>query len=178
MTEYAVFLRGINISGKNKIAMPHLLSALEDAGFSDVKTYLNSGNITLSSEKADTAQIRRDIEKMLPEKFGFSVPVYVIKIAVLLQILENAPSWWGLPDTETYDNLIFILTDDTPSDICSALGEPTEELERINVYGSVIFWTFDRAKYQKCAWWHRTAQKGIAERLTIRTANTLRKMLK
>lgn len=44
MSRYIALLRGINISGKNKISMPELKTALGEKGFADVKTYLNSGN--------------------------------------------------------------------------------------------------------------------------------------
>lgn len=71
------------------------------------------------------------------------------------------------------DNLIFILSDDTPEDICKVIGVPTEDLEQIQIYQNVIFWTFDRNKYQKCNWWKKTASKEVADRLTIRTANTI-----
>ena len=46
MTRYIALLRGINISGKNKISMQELKSALGEKGFAVVKTYLNSGNVT------------------------------------------------------------------------------------------------------------------------------------
>ena len=45
MARYIALLRGINISGKNKISMPELKTALGEKGFADVKTYLNSGNV-------------------------------------------------------------------------------------------------------------------------------------
>ena len=48
---YAAFLRGINISGKNKIPMAELKKAFEEAGFEDVITLLNSGNILFTSNK-------------------------------------------------------------------------------------------------------------------------------
>ena len=47
MARYIALLRGINISGKNKISMPELKTALGEKGFADVKTYLNSGNVPL-----------------------------------------------------------------------------------------------------------------------------------
>ena len=49
MTRYIALLRGINISGKNKISMPELKAAFIDAGFDDVRTHLNSGNVIFSS---------------------------------------------------------------------------------------------------------------------------------
>ena len=48
MDRYAAFLRGINISGKNKISMGELKAGFEALGFSEVRTILNSGNVTFS----------------------------------------------------------------------------------------------------------------------------------
>ena len=75
------------------------------------------------------------------------------------------------------DNLIFILSSETPEEICALIGEPSEGLERIQQDNTVIFWSFDRKAYQKCNWWKKTASAGIAEKLTIRTANTLKKLV-
>ena len=49
MAKHIVLLRGINIGPRNRIAMPALREALEDAGFTDVQTYLQSGNVVLES---------------------------------------------------------------------------------------------------------------------------------
>lgn len=49
MKKYIALLRGINISGKNKIPMPLLTSCFELCGFAEVKTYINSGNVIFSS---------------------------------------------------------------------------------------------------------------------------------
>jgi uncharacterized protein (DUF1697 family) len=49
MRTYIALLRGINISGKNKISMPLLKAAFEEIGFSNVSTYINSGNVIFSS---------------------------------------------------------------------------------------------------------------------------------
>ena len=124
MRKYIAFLRGINISGRNKISM------------SDLKT----------------------------EKENLS------------DILDHAPHWWGTGNKEKYDNLIFVITEDTTDEICDMLGRPSDGLESVQVYKDVIFWTFDRKAYQKCNWWKKTAGAGIAEKLTIRTANTVKKM--
>ncbi|MBQ3686468.1 MAG: DUF1697 domain-containing protein, partial [Treponema sp.] len=92
------------------------------------------------------------------------------------ELLAAAPEWWGSGDKESCDNLIFILSADTPQEICAMLGEPSKGLERMQVCRNAIFWTFDRKRYQKCSWWKKTAGSGIAEKLTIRTAQTVRKV--
>lgn len=175
MKKYIALLRGVNISGKNKITMPELKGCFEEAGFSDVSTYLNSGNVKFSTDVDNSEAI---IERRIKEKFGLEIPVYVIEIGLLNDILENAPTWWNSGDKSRYDNLIFILSDDTPEDICKVIGVPTEDLEQIQIYQNVIFWTFDRNKYQKCNWWKKTASKEVADRLTIRTANTIERICK
>ena len=173
MNSYAVFLRGVNISGKNKIPMGELKACLTRAGFGDVRTKLNSGNIVLTAAEAD---VREKVESAIGETFGLRVPVFVLPMEKLEDILLHAPGWWGTEDKNLYDNLIFILSDDTPAEIAALLGEPSEGLERVEIYRNVIFWTFDQQAYQKCSWWKRTAASGIADRLTIRTAGTLRKL--
>ena len=53
MKRFIALLRGINISGKNKIAMPELKNCFEGLLFTEVKTYLNSGNVIFSSNEED-----------------------------------------------------------------------------------------------------------------------------
>lgn len=69
------------------------------------------------------------------------------------------------------------MSDDSAEQIREAIGQPSENLEQIEIYKNVIFWTFDINKYQKCNCWKRTAENGIAEKLTIRTANTVNKLI-
>lgn len=58
------------------------------------------------------------------------------------------------------------------------IGEPSAELEKVQIYGNTAFWSFDRKLYAKANWWKKTAAPGIGEMITIRTANTLRKIVK
>lgn len=176
MERYAAFLRGINISGKNKISMSDLKKELEKMNFAYVVTYLNSGNILFSSDNSNALELKSQIEIMIDDKFGLKIPVHVIRYDQLRDILYHAPEWWGTDDEDKYHNLIFIISSDTAGDICDLIGEPTRDLEIIQVYKNVIFWTFDRKKYSKCSWWKKTASAGIAEKLTIRTAKTVKKI--
>ena len=176
MNRYFALLRGVNISGKNKIRMPVLKAELEQAGFCDVVTVLNSGNIVFSSGSSDHFSLRQNIETVIREKFDLEIPVYVNEAKELNEVLAHAPDFWNSGDPAWYDNLIFILSDDSPQEIAALLGQPTAELEKTEIYGPAIFWTFDRKRYQKCAWWKKTADRGIGEKLTIRTANTMMKV--
>lgn len=85
MNQFIVLLRGINVSGKNKLPMADLRDLLSYLGFKNVQTYIQSGNIILNSEKGkdDVSQV---ISKSIKEKFGYDVPV----IVKTRQELENA----------------------------------------------------------------------------------------
>ena len=176
MKRYVAFLRNINISGKNKISMAELKKGFEALGFEEVKTYLNSGNVSFKSVESDLKSLISRIEYMINERFGLDISVYVISKEELADILQNAPDWWGNENKEIYDNLIFIIPPAACLDVIGELGNPKEGLERIQAYKRVIFWSFSRKDYQKTNWWSKTASAGIGKKLTIRTANTVRKI--
>ena len=178
MKRYIALLRGINISGKNKIAMAELKSGFMKLGYDDVLTHLNSGNVVFSTDKNDETVLADKIKYMIQEQFSLDIPVFVILQEKLQDILCNAPDWWGTDNKGIYDNLIFVMPNFTAEIIAEKIGEPTKELEQIYIYNNVIFWSFDKAKYAKANWWKKTASIGIGEAITIRTANTLRKIAK
>lgn len=176
MKRYIALLRGINISGKNKISMSELKQCFIEHGFTDVVTHLNSGNVVFSIQEKDENMIAHEIEEMVKEHFGFAIPVYVISQERLRDLLKAAPEWWGQDNAEIYDNLIFVMPPYDAENISAKIGEPTHELEQVFICDNVIFWSFDRKKYAKANWWKKTASAGIGEVITIRTANTVKKI--
>ena len=70
MKRYIALLRGINISGKNKVPMAELKQGFEKLNYTEVKTYLNSGNVIFSSDEADTIKLTSQIEEMIKNQFG------------------------------------------------------------------------------------------------------------
>lgn len=177
MKRYVALLRGVNISGKNKIAMPQLKAVLEENGFQQVVTYLNSGNVAFSSEE-EASVLAEKIKGIILEQFTWKIPVFVMEQETLSALLCEAPDWWGTDDKAVYDNLIFLLSDASAEEMSEKIGAPTEGLEKVQLCRRAIFWSFDRARYAKANWWKKTAGEGIGEHLTIRKANTLRKIAK
>lgn len=96
----------------------------------------------------------------------------------LEDILMNSPDWWGDANKDIYDNLIFILPPATFEEVYKAIGEPNKAYEKIYNYENAIFWSFIRKDYVKTSWWTKTANSQIKDRITIRTANTMRKIKK
>lgn len=176
MKRYIALLRGINISGKNKISMPELKAHFIELGYNEVITYLNSGNVAFSTDETDETHLAENICSMIKEQFSLDISVYVISREQLKNLLNKAPEWWGTADDSIYDNLIFVMPSATAEEIAEKIGEPTKELEQVYICENVIFWSFDRTKYAKANWWKKTASVGIGDYLTIRTANTVRKI--
>ncbi|MCI2055981.1 MAG: DUF1697 domain-containing protein [Oscillibacter sp.] len=177
MKRYIAFLRGINISGKNKVPMAELKNTFETLDFLEVKTYLNSGNVIFSSNEDDMMNLTSRIRVMLKSRFEFDIPVFVMPKDDLETLLHHAPAWWGSENQEIYDNLIFIMPPATFAEVFNEMGEPKEGLEKIEAYKNAIFWSFSRKDYQKTNWWSKTASVNIKNSLTIRTANTIRKIV-
>ena len=102
MKRYIAFLRGVNISGKNKVPMTRLKNEFEKLEYKEVKTYLNSGNVIFSSDKNNIKSITKQIVTIIKKQFSLDIPIFVIEKEELEDILRNAPDWWGNKDKEIY----------------------------------------------------------------------------
>lgn len=175
--KYIALLRGINISGKNKISMPELKKLLEENNYQNVSTYLNSGNIIFECNIDNKETIMNNIHTLIKTKFLLDIPVYITTDKELETILNNSSKWWGSSNKEIYDNLIFIIPPTKYEEVYNTIGSPKEGLEQIEEYNNCIFWSFDLNNYRKSNWWVKTASTDIKDKITIRTANTMRKIL-
>jgi len=77
MNTYVALMRGINIGGRNKISMTLLKKHTQDAGFTDVETYINSGNLIFTSSEQDPLVVSEKIEKLIKRHFDLDVPVLI-----------------------------------------------------------------------------------------------------
>lgn len=91
MKTYISLLRGINVSGKNLIKMEALRAMYENLGFSDVATYVQSGNVVFRTGEAAFETIAEQINHQIKKKFGFDVPVLVMDPGRLKQIVASNP---------------------------------------------------------------------------------------
>jgi len=91
MTKYLALLRGINVGGHKKILMADLRELFEQNGFTDVKSYIQSGNVVFNSEIMDETVLTEKIETMIDEKYDFIVPVRIRTAAQMQKIIEDLP---------------------------------------------------------------------------------------
>lgn len=174
--KYIVLLRGINISGKNKISMNELKSKLEGYNYKNVITYLNSGNIILESNETKD-EVVTNIHYLIQNEFKLNIPVFVMTNDELNDLLDNSPKWWDVDNKENYTNVIFILKPHTYEEIQLSLGRLNDSVERIEEYKNSIFWMYKLKDYRKSTWWVKTASSDVKDFITIRTKNTVKKLL-
>jgi uncharacterized protein (DUF1697 family) len=104
MITYIALLRGINVGGHKKIKMAELRENLAKHGFQNVQTYIQSGNIILSSDKSKES-VNQIIKASIQEDFGFEVPVLTLTLEAIKAVLKNSP-FQKIADTK---NLYFTL---------------------------------------------------------------------
>ena len=90
MPRQAILLRGINLGAANRLSMPELRDALTSEGFTDVETYMQSGNIVVSYA-ASPAGLAAEIKRLLSERFDLSVPVLVLTCDQLAAAVRQNP---------------------------------------------------------------------------------------
>ncbi|MWV42342.1 DUF1697 domain-containing protein [Paenibacillus sp. HJL G12] len=90
MTVYAALLRGINVGGHNKIKMAELREILEAAGCKQVQTYIQSGNVVLTSD-LDAPSLQRLIETEIQNAFGLNIPVVIRSSSDFEAIMRQCP---------------------------------------------------------------------------------------
>jgi uncharacterized protein (DUF1697 family) len=105
---YLALLRGINVGGKNLIRMPELRASFERAGFTNVTTYIQSGNVLLDTKVKDPMKLSARIEQVLVTDFGCSSVVVVVTQDQLQDVMQKAPPGFGSdPERYRYD-VVFI----------------------------------------------------------------------
>ena len=90
---YILLLRGINVGGKNKVVMRELSVLLTDAGFEEVGSYINSGNLFFGSDEQKEHCISK-IRSLLEAQYYFPIPFALLTKEEYLEERDALPDWW------------------------------------------------------------------------------------
>ena len=93
MATYIGFLRAINLGAKRKFPKAAIIAAVEKAGFTDVETYINTGNVRFDTTLRSRAKIEAALEKAFEAEAGFAVPTIVFTQKELVAIADEAESF-------------------------------------------------------------------------------------
>jgi uncharacterized protein (DUF1697 family) len=106
-TRYVALLRGINVGGRNKVAMADLRDAFTGAGFDDVSTYIASGNVLFSSERP-AASLEDEIEAALEARLELPLVVAVRSQRQVRAVVDGAPDAFVALDGTHHRDVVFL----------------------------------------------------------------------
>ena len=174
-TQYLALLRGINVGGKNIIKMADLKACFENIGFTDVVTYIQSGNVLFKSAEKDKVKLINKIEKVLSERFNYKSRIVTVTHKQLKKVVEGAQRGFGKnADKYRYD-VIFLKEPLTPNE---AMKNVSAKEGVDNAYAGEYVLYFSRL-IRKAAQSHLTKiiTLPVYQNMTIRNWSTTTKLL-
>jgi len=169
----AVLLRGVNLGGRNRVSMPALREALEEEGFTEVVTHLQSGNVVLTSRKG-VKRVASDVERLLAERFGLDVGVVVRTKRDLSAVVARNPLGKIATDPKRYQ--VTFLAAPLKASVLAELEAVAANGERIeNVGREVYAWHPNGVGRSKLA--VLLAGKGLGVTATARNWKTVTRLL-
>ena len=173
MARLIVLLRGINIGPRNRISMPELREALEDAGYDDVRTYLQSGNVVLTS-RAAAAKVARDCERLIEDRFRLEIAVVTRTRNELAKVVERNPLERVAKDPKRYQ--VSFLEAKPATKVVRELEDVAAGQEKVVAVGREIY-AWHPAGVARSKLWARLAGKGLGVTATARNWTTVTKLL-
>ena len=173
MARYAAFLRGVNVGGVN-LKMAEVAKALEDAGFTNVRTILASGNVLLES-RAGVEAVRKKAEAALRDAFGYDAWVLAYDIRAIAQISKDFPFEREVDGHHSY---VTFVTDEKVLEELDALAEDAGPDEKIKRGRGVIYWQVPRTGTLDTTIGKTMGKKRYKSSTTTRNLRTVDKVLR
>jgi len=169
---YLALLRGINVGGKNKVEMARLKKTFETIGATEVRTYINSGNVVFRYKRA-RSRLRAVIERAIEAEFGFPVRIVLRDLKEVRSLTKAIPVTWKEDSTmRCYVMFLWEEVDDP-----SVLDQVTikDDLDDVKFVPGAIIWRVDRDVLNRSGMMRLTSDD-LYKQMTIRNVNTVRKL--
>lgn len=168
-----VLLRGINLGSRNRVAMPTLRKLLADAGFEDVRTYVQSGNVVLTSELKPDA-LARQCERLIADELGLRIDVVVRTRAELASVVRRNPLGKVADDPKRYQ--VTFLAGKPPRKLVDELAAVAEPPERFEAHGRELY-AWHPAGVARSKLWAKLGGRNLGITATSRNWTTVEKLL-
>ncbi|WP_426431474.1 DUF1697 domain-containing protein [Winogradskyella sp. HB-48] len=172
MKTYIVLIRGINVGGHRKVSMAELRDLLTKIGFSNVKTYIQSGNVIFKVTETNAKEIENSIQKLIIDHFGFEVSVMVRNRQQLQKIVYDCPF---SEDKKIY-SYFGILSHYPKEDLVQKAYEKTYENEEYKIINDCIYFYSDKG-YGNAKFNLNYFEKRLNVNATARNYKTILKLL-
>ncbi len=172
-TRYVALLRGINVSGQKLIKMEELRKHFELPGFSNIVTYIQSGNVLFDTKETKQELLRKKIEDQLIVKLGYAVPVIVRSIPELGNVIANNPfkEPEGTGKVKLYVSFLSGTPDEERIQQLEAFSYDTEMVKVINQEVYLLSESYGSTKFP-----NTFIEKKLGLQSTVRNWNTVNKL--
>ena len=172
--KYVLLLRGINVGGKNKVAMSDLKDMISKLGYENVITYINSGNIIFDAN--DNKEIVRVKISHMLETFPFSINKVILTQEEYLDEISNLPEWWS---EELFRRDVLFYSDEVDYSVMKERIKMMPLNDEMVHFGKrAVFWGKYNEKNYLLTSYHKLLMKeSFYKSITIRNAKTFEKII-
>ena len=170
---YVAFLRGVNVGGKGIVAMAAVKEALVALGLSDVRTYINSGNVIFSTRASDVQRLTARIEKALEQHTGMAIKVLVVDHKALKKMVDAIPLKWV--DDKTMRTYVLMLWKELDDRGILERLPAKPGVDELRYTPGAVVWRVDRENVGRSQM-NRIVGTALYKKITMRSANTMRKL--
>ena len=174
-SRFLALLRGINVGGKNIIAKEDLQRCFEDLGCTNVRTYIQSGNILFRTAESSVKRLTASVEQGLSDRFSYEAQAVVLSHKKYKSAVQAAPRSWGQDDQQKH-NALFTLSGTTPAAVLAQLATPKADIETVTTGPGVIFWSISK-QHQTRTTLMKLPKEPVYQQMTIRNHNTVLKLM-
>lgn len=171
MKNYAILLRGITPTGKNRVPMAELRAALSDAGLLDVQTYIQSGNV-IAKSSLDQSSVQSLVHEVIARKIGADIAVIARTHGQLKSVMEGNPFPLNAA-SRTYFSLLAV----------PPAAHLTEELSRLDFspdsvrVGDDAIYTLYATKHSDSKFNNNFFERKLKVAATTRNFNTISRLV-
>ena len=157
---YILLLRGINVGGKNKVSMNDLTASLEDLGYQNVVTYINSGNVIFDTDDGLTT-IKENVAGIL-ERFPFTIKHVILTKDEYLDEVSNLPEY-----------VLFYTDNVDPEYIKERIGQMPLHDEIVHFGKKAVFWgKYNEKEFLRTSYHKLLMKEKFYPLITIRNGRT------
>ncbi len=172
MTRYVALLRAVNVGGRT-IKMDRLRAVFEELPFSNVETFIASGNVLFDTTARDAAALERRIEKHLAATLGMEVGTYLRALADLPGVIANHP--FGDARSRGHTLSVGFFKEALPADFPGRLKAISTDYDDFHVHGREVYW-YCRGNMSDSVLWKGALKKLLGADNTFRNVTTIQRL--
>ena len=176
MPHFVAFLRGINL-GKRRIKMDDLQSHFETLGFTDVSTFIASGNVLFTTKSRTVDKLAKRIESHLEQELGYSVPTLIRTQNEITDLVAQAPLGELFSDGPKPSTQVTFFSEALPDATAKALVNFRSSTDAFAIVGRELYWRCATRISESTVWKDPAINPHHIPTGTTRNLNTLQKLV-